>query len=185
MDDSRTNELRQAVLAALKERTKLMCRLQGAWGVSFNGQSFIVGHDKVCIELRPVSPNGFGEANHHTLLVKTTNTKPKVFRETRAGWFPLPHIAKHILECVEHEAKLRQDATKQRQLTRGAETVIQHLTRLGLPPNITLAPSQTPGAIDLTATGLTETQVRQSFNTLHPVQGDHDSFWDHINQPDE
>lgn len=156
MDEARTAELRQAILDALKERTKRMCLLVG--------DHFQIGHDQAFMELRPV---GVG-TGRHTLRVWTTHTKPQPFQETKAAWFPLPHVAQHLLTCLDIENIWRGQETHRRQRKRSAENSIILFGEL--PENITVVPSEIPGALDLTVTGLTQQQVKQVLSLLRPAE---------------
>lgn len=187
MDETRVEELRRALLDALQQRTKVLCTLAGVWDVQHQRQVFQVGHDQAVIELRM----GTVRSPAWKLSVRSASTHPKTFRENAAGWFPLPHVAKYMIEILEDEAKRRQEEARQRQLYRSAENAIQRVVKtLPLLEGIGLVPSTlTPGGLDIVVAGLTEDQAKKLLRLARDLKGApenaQDGLWAHLRADDD
>jgi hypothetical protein len=168
---TQVQELEQDLLQALRAELRsevwpggALCRYDGA-GSLVQGRNLILGFYRVGIWLRPVGQ----ETGRHTLVVRTPRTQTKFFRETKAGWFVVQNVAKHLVSVLQCEMTFRQEEARQRQLQQTARNGVQRLEALGLPDGCSIASSEVPGALDLVVEGLTEPAVRQTLEFLRTL----------------
>jgi len=164
MDLNQVPELEQALLQVLRVEFPMLCRYDGGRSL-VQGRNLILGSHRVGVQLRQVrSEQG---PDRHVLMVKTPRTPVKTFRETKAGWFVVEHVAKHLASMVQLEKAALQAEARERQLQQTARNTVQRLEAQGLPDGCSLAPStKLPGGLDLTVQGLSEPAMRRTLEFL-------------------
>ena len=163
MDLSRLKNLESAINEAVQLRVRYLCLWEDDGSTLLYGRVLNVGLDYCIFRLRP------GKRGH-ALIVKAYTSRPKVFRETKAGWFAIDHIADYAVEILGMEAERRGEMSRTRQRLHTARDSIQHLTATKQPelPPMELAPNlQKPGLLDVTLRGLTERQAERVMELLH------------------
>lgn len=159
MDLGRLKELEATIREAVQLRVRYLCLFEEDGATLLYGKVLNVGLDYCIFRLRPV------KSGRHALIVKACTTNPKVFRETKAGWFAIDNIADHAVEILGVEAERRGEMSRTRQRLHSARDSVRYLNSakkpdLELPMELT--PNlQKPGKLDVTLRGLTEGQARR------------------------
>lgn len=186
MDPSRIVTVRQEILTAVGRRAKCIASISSH---SETEWSLRVGLDQVHLKVCPVRDKERKLTGRHVLCITTESMKTKTYRETRAGWFMIGHIATHITECIAVEQKIRQEALRKSQLNRSAENAIKRLTprvpseRVVLNPNLNFA-----GTLDIQIYKVTEDIVSKVLDVLQGVkwdskdEGEERGLWDHLRE---
>ena len=163
MDVSRLQDLEEAIKHAVGLRVRYLCLWEDDGATLLYGRVLNVGLDYCIFRLKPVK-------HGHALVIKSYTSPAKVFRETKAGWFAIDHIADHTVEILGMEAERRGEMSRTRQRLHIARDSIKRLSSAKVPdaPPMELTPNiQKPGLLDVTLRGLTERQAQRVLELLH------------------
>jgi len=145
-----------------------------------------VGRDRVVLFFRPV-----GGSDRHTLVVRSSNTQHKSFRETKGGGFLLERVIVHIRESVDIETAMRREEERKRQLIQSAENTIEHWKRKDrIPEGVALSVSEECiGKINIQARDLPEDVVLKILGIIELAtavpKGSERDLWRHLQEKDE
>lgn len=187
------NTLRDQIIQGLQPHTRrIVTPPSGNWDQFHNDIVVNVGQDWFSLELRGkpcvIRDNPFPAYEKFTLRVRTQNTKPKLFKERKNGWFNIDQIVDHILGCLENEEFARLKLAEIQRKIRTADNIIKRLEKLGVPDNVFLVSSE--NGVTVRVEGASEEVAAKVLNMLRGLTGEKPEtekrgLWDHLQDDDQ
>ena len=198
MDYSEANLLKEHIVHGLRQRTsRLVIQDQDDWNQLNNTLLITIGQDWVSLELK-ASPRAIDLVEHLTektplyknyaIRVRTENTKKKLFRERKDGWFAVEQIVNHIVKCLAIEEETRQKLLDTQRKIRTVESIIKRLEKQGVPKGVFLI--ATEDGVTVRVEGVSEQIANKVLNTLRGIMEEKPEtkkrgLWDHLQDDDD